>query len=52
MSSAPSLVLRGLGQLAGGPDRPVTVVGQWTQVVLRRLGPAPFALALVSLVAG
>ena len=35
--------------LLRGPDRQVTPAGEWTQAVLRWLGPALFALALVSL---
>lgn len=35
--------------LLRGPDRPVTVVGEWTQAVLRWLGPLLFGLALLSL---
>jgi uncharacterized protein YjbI with pentapeptide repeats len=35
--------------LLRGPDRPVTAAGEWTQAILRWLGPALFALALLSL---
>jgi uncharacterized protein YjbI with pentapeptide repeats len=35
--------------LLRGPDRAVTVIGEWTQTVLRWLGPLLFGLALVSL---
>jgi uncharacterized protein YjbI with pentapeptide repeats len=35
--------------LLRGPDRPVTVAGEWTRAVLRFLGPTLLALALVSL---
>ena len=35
--------------LLRGPDRPVTVVGEWTRAVLRFLGPSLLALALISL---
>jgi hypothetical protein len=35
--------------LLRGPDRPVTVVGEWTQSILRWLGPVLFGLVLLSL---
>jgi uncharacterized protein YjbI with pentapeptide repeats len=35
--------------LLRGPERRVTVIGEWTQAGLRWLGPVLFALALVSL---